>query len=157
MELERMNDDFIRLDVEKINGYLCAIESLNIVDCPRVDYSFTYLQKTASLLKSVESHIAGAYPDTLLEYWHINLDKINENQFYDSINTWFFQFCKAEIMRNQLTSLQVGFADLLSQLVYPLDVHRVNMIPPVWYATHWETFLMDSKNGCFLLEFSFDT
>lgn len=63
MQYKRMCDEFIKLDVEKINGYLCAIESLNGADYPKVDYSFTHLKNTGSLLKSIEDYIAATYPN----------------------------------------------------------------------------------------------
>jgi hypothetical protein len=156
MQYKRMSDEFIKLDVEKINGYLCAIESLNGVDYPKVDYSFTHLKNTGSLLKSIEDHIAATYPNTALDYWHIKIENISKSQFSDSIKTWFFRFGRAEVLRDQLKPLQDGFLELLNQLVHTPHIYRVNMIPPVWYATCWESILLDSDNGLFMLEFNFD-
>ncbi|MBJ3779700.1 hypothetical protein JFY47_04035 [Enterobacter asburiae] len=156
MQYKRMSDEFIILDVEKINGYLCAIESLNGADYPKVDYSFTHLKNTGSLLKSIEGHIAATYPNTVLDYWHIKIENINKSQFRESIKTWFFRFGRAEVLRDQLKPLQDGFLALLNQLVYTPQIYRVNMIPPVWYATCWELILLDSDNGLFMLEFNFD-
>ncbi|EOX3825079.1 hypothetical protein ACPGAX_001332 [Enterobacter quasiroggenkampii] len=113
-----MSDELIKLDVEKINGYLCAVECLNRVNAPRVEYSFTHINNSGSLLKSVQDHIAAAYPNTVIDYWHIEIEGINENQFNDSIKSWFFLFGKAEVLCDQLKPLQDEFLDLLNQLVY---------------------------------------
>lgn len=156
MQYKRMSDEFIILDVEKINGYLCAIESLNEADYPKVDYSFTHLKNTGSLLKSIEDHIAATYPNTVLDYWHIKIENISKSQFRESIKTWFFRFGRAEVLCDQLKPLQDGFLALLNELVYTPQIYRINMIPPVWYATCWESILLDSDNDLFMLEFNFD-
>ena len=109
MQCKRMSDELIKLDVEKINGYLCAVECLNRVNAPRVEYSFTYINNSGSLLKSVQDHIATAYPNTVIDYWLIEIEGINENQFNDSIKTWLFLFGRAEVLRDQLKPLQMNF------------------------------------------------
>lgn len=156
MQCNRMNDELIKLDVEKINGYLCAVECLNRVNALRVEYSFTHINNSGSLLKSVQDHIAVAYPNTVIDYWHIEIEGINENQFNNSINTWFFLFGRAEVLCDQLKPLQDEFLDLLNQIVYTPHIYRIHMVPPVWYATSWELILLDSLNGSFILEFNFD-
>lgn len=157
MVFKKMTDEFIALDVEKINGYLCAIEAINTADNTGVEYKLIRLSEKETLLKSVESYISVTHPDTVLDYWHINLEQINEDHLSKSINTWLFRFGMAKKLHKKLISLQIGFMDVLKQLVYTPNIYRINMTPPIWYATDWEMFLFDSKNGFFLLEFNFDS
>jgi len=157
MKLKKMTDEQIQLDVEKLNGFLCAVEAINAAANTGLDYTFIRLPDKHTLLKSVESHIAAIHPDTVLANWHISLDQVSENQLAASINEWFFRFGKAATLNDALDALPTGFMDILKQLVYTPNIYRVTMIPPVWYATSWETFVFDSKNGYFLLEFNFDT
>lgn len=156
MTSKTLTDEQIQLDVEKLNGYLCAIEMMNVAANTGVDYMFLRLPEKNTLLKSIESNIAAIYPDTVLANWHLSLEQVSESQLTNSINEWFFCFGEAAALNNELSSLPVGFMDLLKQLVYTPNIYRVTMIPPVWYATGWETFVFDSKNGVFLLEFNFD-
>lgn len=156
MKYQKLTDEQIQLDVEKLNGYLCAIEMMNVAANTSVDYMFLRLPEKSTLLKSIESNIAAIYPDTVLANWHLSLEQVSESQLAASINTWFFHTGKAASLNHELASLPVGFMDLLKQLVYAPNIYRVTMIPPVWYAISWETFVFDSKNGFFLLEFNFD-
>lgn len=151
-----MTEEHIQLDVEKINGYLCAIEMLNDDTWAGVEYTFIRLAGKDTLLNSVERNIAATYPDTILANWHISLEQASENELIETIKRWFFYFGKAETLSNELNALPTGFMELLQQLIYPPNIYRVTMIPPVWYAVNWETFAFDTKNGFFLLEFSFN-
>ncbi|MFK3662111.1 hypothetical protein ACI2I2_16615 [Scandinavium sp. NPDC088450] len=157
MKFKKMTDEHIQLDVEKINGYLSAIETMNIADNIGVEYAFINLPQKLTLLQSIENNVANIYPGTIIANWHISLEEVNEHQLVDSLNTWFFCFGKAVTLKNELPALCAGFMDLLKQLVYTPAIYRVTMIPPVWYATDWETFAFDTDNGFFLLEFNFDT
>lgn len=156
MKCKKMTDEQIQLDVERLNGYLCAIEVMNAAPNMGFEYRFIRLPEKHTLQGSLESHIDGLYADTVMAHWHISLEQVSENQLADSIRTWFFYAGKAEALEHVLNALPTGFMDMLKQLVYAPNIYRVAMSPPVWYATGWETFIFDTKNGFFLLEFNFD-
>ncbi|ARX35857.1 TPA: hypothetical protein U2R10_003558 [Proteus mirabilis] len=156
MKFKKMTEEQIQLDVEKINGFLSAIEMLNVADNIGVDYTFVRLPPERTLLKSVERNITAAYPDTIVANWHISLEQVNEKQLADNINMWFFHFGNAAILNDKLSALRPGFMDMLKQVVYAPNIYRVTMSLPVWYAINWDIFAFDTKNGFFLLEFNFN-
>lgn len=157
MRFKEMTEEQIQLDIEKINGYLSAIEMMNIAANICVDYTFIRLPQKHTLLESVESEIAQIYPDTIISNWHIKLEQICESQLSDSINIWFFRFGKAVVLSDELSDLCTGFMDMMKQLIYTPNIYRVTMRPPVWYAIDWEIFVFETKNGLFLLDFNFDS
>lgn len=156
MSNKKLTDEQIQWDVEKINGYLCAVEAMNIAANIDVDYAFARLPEKHTLRESVESKIAATYPDTVLANWHITLEPVPENQLRESIQKWFFRFGNAAQLSESLRSLPAGFMDILKPLLYTPAIYRIAMIPPLWYAIDWALFVFDTKNGLFLLEFNVD-
>lgn len=156
MVLNNTTDQFLQLDIEKINGYLCAVEALNRPEYGGVEYTLILLQKKETLLKSMENYISTTYPHTVLDYWHINCEQLSDDEFSHRIRNWFSRFTSDETQANIFDNLECGFLDLLRPIVHIPNIYRVNMAPPIWYATDWETFILESNNAIVLLEFIFD-
>lgn len=157
MKFKKMAEEQIQRDVEKLNGYLSAIEMMNITDNISVEYTFIRLPQERTLLKSVEKQITEIYPDAIIADWHVSLEQVSENQLFDNINIWFFRFGKAAALKNEFPALCAGYMDMLKKIIYAPNIYRVTMRPPVWYAIDWDTFVFDTKNGSFLQEFNFDS
>ncbi|WP_223881511.1 hypothetical protein [Affinibrenneria salicis] len=97
MQLKKMADEQIQLDVEKLNGYLCAIKMMNAEAPTGVEYTFIRLPGKGTLLESIESNFAAIYPDTVLANWHISLDQVNENQLSTASMHGFFALAKPRV------------------------------------------------------------
>ncbi len=155
MKCKPMSKELVLLDVEKINGYLCAVESLNREPNVAPDYECTYVEEKATLLSSVQSVIIRHSDEHPIEHWNVSLEQISENDMIKIVEEWFFQLGIATKHPDLLKNLVVGFRDLIQPYTIGSSIYRVNMIPPVWYAIRWDNFVIHSKHGSLLFEFNF--
>lgn len=156
MNKKHMTDDRILLDVEKINGYLCAVESINRAPNVAADYQCLLLNEKATLLESVQHAITVGEEKHPVDYWHISLQQTDLAGLKQGAQSWFFRLGDAERLADKLGELIFGFFDLIQPYTYGATIYRVDMIPPVWYAIGWDIFIVHSKYGAFLIKFSFD-
>ncbi len=155
MKCKPMSKELVLLDVEKINGYLCAVESLNREPNVAPDYECTYVEEKATLLSSLQSVIIPHSDEHPIEHWNVSLEQISENDMIKIVEEWFFQLGIATKHPDLLKNLVVGFRDLIQPYTIGSSIYRVNMIPPVWYAIRWDNFVIHSKHGYLLFEFNF--
>lgn len=155
MKCKPMSKELVLLDVEKINGYLCAVESLNRETNVAPDYECTYVEEKATLLISVQSIIIRHSDEHPIEHWNVSLEQISENDMIKIVEEWFFQLGIATKHPDLLKNLVVGFRDLIQPYIIGSSIYRVNMIPPIWYAIRWDNFVIHSKHGSLLFEFNF--
>ncbi len=155
MKCKPMSKELILLDVEKINGYLCAVESLNREPNVAPDYECTYVEEQATLLSSVQSVIIRHSDEHPIGHWNVSLEQISENDMIKIVEEWFFQLGIAAKHADLLKNLIVGFRDLIQPYTIGSSIYRVNMIPPIWYAIRWDNFVIHSKHGSLLFEFNF--
>ncbi|HHZ6969208.1 TPA: hypothetical protein ACWLU8_001303 [Morganella morganii] len=153
---KRVTDDMILLDVEKINGYLCAVESINCAPNVAADYQCLLLDEKVTLLESVQDGIICGEDKYPVEYWHISLQQTDLESLKQAVRSWFFRLGHAENLADKLDDLAVGFIDLIQPYTYGAAIYRVEMAPPVWYAIGWEIFVVHTKYGALLFRFSFD-
>ncbi|BBU96732.1 hypothetical protein [Providencia rettgeri] len=156
MKQKPMPKELVLLDVEKINGYLCAVESLNWAPNISPDYECTYVEDKTTLLSSVQSVIVRHSDKHPIEHWHVSLEPISENDMTKIMEEWFFQLGVAAKHSDLLKDLLVGFKDLIKPYTVGSSIYRVNMTPPIWYAIRWDNFVIHSRHGSLLFEFNFD-
>lgn len=156
MKCKPMPKELVLLDVEKINGYLCAVESLNWAPNIAPDYECSYVEEKTTLLSSVQSVIVRHSDKHPVEHWHVSLEQISESEMIKIVEDWFFQLGIAAKYSDLLKDLVVGFKDLIQPYTVGSSIYRVNMIPPIWYAIRWDNFVIHSRHGALLFEFNFD-
>ncbi|HDN2512766.1 TPA: hypothetical protein P1K35_002969 [Providencia rettgeri] len=156
MKQKPMPKELVLLDVEKINGYLCAVESLNWAPNISPDYECTYVEEKTTLLSSVQSVIVRHSDKHPIEHWHVSLEPISEKDMIKIVEEWFFQLGVAAKNSDLLKDLLVGFKDLIKPYTVGSSIYRVNMTPPIWYAIRWDNFVIHSRHGSLLFEFNFD-
>lgn len=156
MKQKPMPKELVLLDVEKINGYLCAVESLNWASNISPDYECTYVEEKTTLLSSVQSVIVRHSDKHPIEHWHVSLEPICENDMIKIVEEWFFQLGVAAKHSDLLKDLLIGFKDLIKPYTVGSSIYRVNMTPPIWYAIRWDNFVIHSRHGSLLFEFNFD-
>ncbi|MEQ1962606.1 hypothetical protein ABLB69_05400 [Xenorhabdus khoisanae] len=151
----KMLDENITLDIEKINGYLEAVGLMNHDDYVASDYFFVKLPDGKTLIDSVNTSILNDCDKFPIEYWHVTLEQISEEDLQAGIEKWFFRTDVAEKWKQSVPNLVPGLLDLLQSYVTTASIYKLNMTPPMWHAIRWDEFVLDSKHGRFLLGFNF--
>ncbi|BET97644.1 hypothetical protein [Xenorhabdus taiwanensis] len=142
------------LIIEKINGYLEAFGILNMACNRGSDYYFMPLPEKPQLIDSLYEYflsISDKYP---AEHWNPELEIAGKDNLIKAIQKWFFEADFFKNLPEETASDAIdGLLKLLTPFITTAPIYKMNITPPVWYACHWDDFVIDSKSGRFLLSF----
>lgn len=141
--------------VEALNGFMDVLGTMNM-DSNRIsDYTIIKLSDDHNLMRSINTYhqsLTDKYPPG---YWHPKLDIVQYETVNNIASRWFFEGREMQMLPQKIqNNVLAAFHDRIIECMGNFEVYKLDIAPPIWYASTWDEFIFDSQHGRYLLHFS---
>lgn len=141
--------------VEKLNGFMNALGSMNMDTNRGSDYFIVELEHSKTLLSALTKYHSGLTDKYPPEYWHPQLTETHYQRLKDIALRWFFEHKAMQSLPLAIKSnVMAEFTDQINEMMGEYRIYELTTAPPVWYASTWDEFVFDAQYGRFLIHFS---